>query len=302
VNEFVHLHVHSNLSFQDALNSPEQLAEQAAALGMRAMALTEHGNLVSAPRWSRACQKHGIKPIHGCEFYMVPDMEHRNRDTERDSRRHLTVLAKNETGWKNLIRLSTESNLRGFYFMGRIDEKTLFDHYEGLIVLSGCQSSKLSRLLQVNDLENAQKTAEAYREVFDDDYYLEIVALDRDKAREAIVLGLQSLSDKLDIPLVITGDVHYISSDDTMIHYYLTKAAPKTGDWGYKCEEIWLKNGEQIWNTFVRHWKGTKVEKHNILQGMERSVEIAEKIEVIDIDPHADISQIPVHSDFCKVL
>ena len=136
MNKFVHLHVHSTYSFQDALGLPEQYAKAVSGIGQPAIAITDHGNISAHYKWYKQMNKVGVKPILGCEFYIVEKEEH----IFQQGYHHITVIAKNNIGYRNLTRLVTKAWCEQFYYKPRITLQNLFDHKEGLIVLSGCYS------------------------------------------------------------------------------------------------------------------------------------------------------------------
>ena len=181
-------------------------------LGMNALALTDHGNMFGAIEFYKSCIKHQIKPIVGCELYVAPkSLLEKNPNLPYY---HLTVLSKNFVGYKNLIQMVTVGNLEGFYHRPRVDKALLEKHKEGLIILSGCPSSELSKLI----LNKNQKGIEEYlswsRRVFKDNFYLELMWHDKVPNQELINENLVKLSEEFNIPLVATNDNHYILSQD----------------------------------------------------------------------------------------
>jgi Zierdtviridae DNA polymerase len=175
--KYVSLHHHSTLSYGDGFGTPEQHVARAAELGMRAMALTEHGNCTSHVQLEKAAIKYGVKPIFGVEFYTGPvDM----RETKNQRKWHLTVLAMNDMGYRNLMQLVTRSWSEGFYRWPTVTGPMLAEYSDGLIVLSGCADSKLAcDLLGGKGRENgsardARRTVEAFRDLLGDRYYLEV--------------------------------------------------------------------------------------------------------------------------------
>ena len=211
---YTHLHLHTEFSLLDGLCRIPNLMQRARDLGMESMALTDHGNLYGAIDFYSAARKTGVKPIIGCEVYVA----HSNRRTKTPSEKspyHLTVLSKNETGYRNLIQLVTKANMEGFYYKPRMDRALFEQHHEGLIVLSGCPTAEVPRAILEGRMEDAYAAARWYREVFQD-YYLEIQRHDLDMLTP-INEGLLRLSRDLEIPLVATNDVHYIHRDEAAI-------------------------------------------------------------------------------------
>jgi len=215
--EFVHLHVHSEYSLLDGLSSCQELAERAVELGMPALALTDHGTMYGAIQFYKACKAAGIKPIIGMETYVAP-RGRQDRDAQFDRRpSHLVLLAQNDAGYHNLMRLATIAQLEGFYYKPRIDKEALTEHAEGLIALSGCGSSKVSRLLRDGRLDEARRVIGWYRDLFPGRYFLEIQDHDIPELA-AVNRQLISLARELDLPLVATNDVHYTRREDAYTH------------------------------------------------------------------------------------
>ncbi len=216
--EFTHLHVHTEYSLLDGMCRIPQIIARTKELGMDSLAITDHGAMYGVIDFYTAARDAGIKPIIGCEVYLAPTSRH-SRDSAYRTPYHLTILAKNETGYRNLIQLATKSHLEGIYYKPRIDKELLTLHREGLIVLSGCLNGELARFILDNQLDEAAKRASWYKETFPD-YYLE---LERNPIPELERVNpeLISLSKRLDIPLVATADVHYANREDASIHELL---------------------------------------------------------------------------------
>jgi DNA polymerase-3 subunit alpha len=216
--KFVHLHVHTEYSLLDGMCRIPQLIARTKELGMDSLAITDHGAMYGVIDFYLAAKEAGIKPIIGCEVYVAEDDCH-NRDPSHKNPFHLTLLAKNEVGYRNLIQLVTKSHLEGFYYKPRVDKELLKIHHDGLIALSGCAHGELARLILANQFDEAIRVASWYKEFFDD-YYLEIQRHPIPEL-EQVNQGLISLSAKLDIPPVATFDVHYIDRKDAPTHELL---------------------------------------------------------------------------------
>jgi DNA polymerase-3 subunit alpha len=214
---FVHLHCHSHFSLLDGAGTVPGLLGQAKELGMNALALTDHGNLHGSLQFYQTAQKLGIKPILGFETYIAPGSRfHKESSGSKEASYHLTLLAKNIVGFRNLIKLSTSAFLEGFYFKPRIDKELLKSHHEGIICLSGCVSSELNRTLLAGGEANFEKAIEIakwYRELFGNDYYIELQNNGLEVQRVAME-GSMRVAKQLDIPMVATSDVHYIHRED----------------------------------------------------------------------------------------
>jgi len=212
--KFTHLHVHSHYSLLDGLSKIDNLLDYTKELGMDSVALTDHGVLYGAVEFFQKAKKRGIKSIIGCEVYVAIDKMTDRRPGIDDKRHHLVLLAKNEIGYKNLVQLVTRAHLDGFYYRPRIDEEILEKYSEGLIALSACLNGKIPRLILSNKLDEAKKTIVKYREIFGEDFYLELQhhanIPDQKKVNEELI----KLSRQFNVPLVATNDVHYLRKED----------------------------------------------------------------------------------------
>ena len=215
---FTHLHVHTEYSLLDGLCRITQLISKAKDFGMNSIAITDHGSMHGVIDFYRAAKEADIKPIIGCEVY-VAETERQSRNVSDKNSYHLTLLAKNQQGYHNLIQLVTKAHLEGFYYKPRVDKELLAHYSEGLIALSGCAHGELPRLILQGRLEDAATGALWYKDVFRD-YYLEIQRHPIPEL-DQINQGLLSLSSELDIPIVATSDVHYINKEDASIHEML---------------------------------------------------------------------------------
>ncbi|MDR2437752.1 MAG: DNA polymerase III subunit alpha, partial [Planctomycetaceae bacterium] len=214
---FIHLHCHSHYSLLDGAGKIEDLLKRAKDLEMPALALTDHGNLYGALEFYQKSKEFGIKPIIGFEAYIAPRSRFEKSGTAKESNYHLTLLAMNKTGYKNLLKLSSAAYLEGMHYKPRIDKSLLQEHNEGLICLSGCASSELSRTLlhaENDNIEQAISIINWYRELFGDRYYLEIQ--DNGLEIQKIILeGTVRLSRELGVPTIATNDVHYVYQNDS---------------------------------------------------------------------------------------
>jgi DNA polymerase-3 subunit alpha len=219
---FVHLHTHSHYSLLDGLAKIPELVERVKALGMDSVAVTDHGNLYAAIEFYKAAKKAGVKPIIGIEAYVAPASRF-DRETGNGKRsyHHLILLAKNQTGWKNLLKLATKASLEGFYYKPRMDKELLREHHEGLIALSGCFGGELIQAIPANDLARAEAVAREHEEIFGKgNYYIEIGNHPNfDPKNFAIVWKeLIAISKKTGIPLAATQDIHYLLPEDAEYH------------------------------------------------------------------------------------
>ncbi|MDP3974744.1 MAG: DNA polymerase III subunit alpha, partial [Candidatus Jorgensenbacteria bacterium] len=223
MSKFTHLHVHSHYSLLDGLTKIDELVARVKELGMNAVALTDHGNLYGAVEFFKKARAAGIKPILGVEVYVAPHGRLSKRPKIDETRYHLTLLAKNETGWKNLIALVTQSYLEGFYYKPRVDRELLAAHHEGIVCCSGCVSGELARHLAAKRFADAEETARWHHTTFGDDYYLELQPHDPELWEPIAALGK-----KLEIPLVATQDSHYLTKDDKTAHEILLAVQTNT--------------------------------------------------------------------------
>ncbi|MBI4276386.1 DNA polymerase III subunit alpha, partial [Candidatus Uhrbacteria bacterium] len=211
---FVHLHTHSHYSLLDGLPKIPELVQRAKELGMKAIALTDHGVMYGVVEFYQACVKAGIKPIIGEEMYLAPYGRTQKRAQIDEKRHHLILLAKNNTGYKNLIQLTTTAHLDGFYYKPRIDWEVLEKYHEGLIALSGCQSGEIAEYAARGDVEGASHIAEKYHALFGGDYYLEVQPHARLEGQTTHNTTLFEVGRRLHIPVVATYDVHYLEPSD----------------------------------------------------------------------------------------
>ena len=220
VTDFVHLHVHTEYSLLDGACRIKDLVKAAKEKGQTALAITDHGVMYGAVDFYKAAKAEGIKPIIGCEVYVAPRTRF-DKIKEYDAEyRHLVLLCKNMTGYRNLISLVSKGFTEGFYSKPRIDEELLAEHTEGLIALSACLSGEIPKALLNNDYEKAKATALRYNSMFGQgNYYLEMQ--DHGLSEEQRVNPqLVRISKETGIPLVCTNDVHYIEKADHEVHRY----------------------------------------------------------------------------------
>jgi DNA polymerase-3 subunit alpha len=217
---FVHLHTHTEYSLLDGFSRIRDLVGRARELGMPALALTDHGNLYGAVEFFLECQAAGIKPILGCEIYVARVSRH-SRGPEEKTPYHLTLLAKDTRGYKNLIRVVTKAHLEGFHYKPRVDRELLAQHREGLICLSGCVNGELAQALLEGGLEAGREVARWYKEVFGEDYYLELQEHPGVPELQRLNPLLLRLSREMGIPLVATNDTHYTRPEEAPLQEIL---------------------------------------------------------------------------------
>ena len=220
-DNFVHLHVHSEYSLLDGAARIKNLVKKAVELEMPAVALTDHGVMYGVVDFYRTAKAAGIKPIIGCEVYMAPGSRFTKqtiKDKREDKSYHLTLLARNNKGYQNLMRLASFGFLEGFYYKPRIDKKILKEYSDGLIALSGCIAGEIPRNIIAGRTDLAERSLEEFIDIFGkDNFYLEIQdsGIPEQKIANEKIIGL---SEKYGIPLVATNDVHYIEKEDSKFH------------------------------------------------------------------------------------
>ena len=254
---FVHLHVHTEYSLLDGACRIDRIAEKAKAMGQTALAVTDHGVMYGAVAFYKACRSAGIKPIIGCEVYVAPrrmsDKEH-GRDNEYS---HLILLCKNAAGYKNLCYLVSAAFTEGFYIKPRIDWPLLHEHAEGLVCLSGCLAGEIPQKLVRGDYDGAKAKALELKELFGEDFYLEIQ--DHGIREEKLAAnGLIKLSRETGIPLALTNDAHYIEKSDAyyqdvLMCIQMGKTVDDTNRMRFETNELYLKSEEEMRALFPEH-------------------------------------------------
>ena len=301
MQDFVHLHVHSEYSLLDGANRIKDLPVRAKELGMKSIAITDHGVMYGVIDFYKACKKEGIKPIIGCEVYVAPRSRFDKEPNIDNKYNHLILLAKNNLGYKNLCKLVSAGFTEGYYYKPRIDLEILEKYHEGLIALSGCLAGALSTSILDGNYEQAEKMAKWHKELFKDDYYIEIQA-NRLKEQALVNQKLVELSRKLEIPFVITNDAHYLKKEDSYNHEVLLcvqtgKKMTDTDRMRFETDDFYIKSPEEIEEFFP-----------NLKEGMENTVEIAEKCNVEfefghTILPNYDVpEEYNSHFDYLKKL
>jgi DNA polymerase III subunit alpha len=266
---FVHLHVHSEYSILDGACRIPALARKAASLEMPAVSLTDHGSMAGAVDLSKAAREEGIKPIFGCEVYVVDD-----RRLQTKGYAHLTLLAADNVGYGNLVKLCSLGYLEGYYYKPRVDWELLQRHARGLIALSGCLSGRVSRALAEHREKDAEAEVDRLAQVFGpDNTYVELQNVGLE-AQQAAFRGLPGLAERRGLPLVATGDVHYLDASDASSHEALL--CIQSGDslknpdrWRFGADEFYFKSPAEMALDFPGHE-----------EALRRSLEIAERCSV----------------------
>ena len=217
VSPFTHLHVHTEYSIVDGISRIPDLVARTGELGMDSLAITDHGDLYGVVDFYSACKEAGIKPIIGCEVYVAHDSRFTRNPAERQPN-HLVLLARDNVGYRNLMKLATKSHVEGFYQKPRIDKDLLQEHREGLVCLSGCLSAEIPGLLDDGNYDEARKAVGWYKEVFGENYFLELQRHDGLTRLDAVNDGLVRLNREMGVPLVATNDTHYVVQPHAGLH------------------------------------------------------------------------------------
>ena len=299
--EFVHLHIHSEFSLLDGANRIKDIPVRAKELGMKAIAITDHGVMYGVIDFYKACKKEGIKPIIGCEVYVAPRSRFDKEPGVDKQYYHLILLAKNNQGYKNLSKLVSIGFTEGYYYKPRIDLEVLEKYHEGLIVLSGCLAGAVNRALLEGQIEKAEEIALWHKNVFGEDYYIEI---QNNGIREQVLANqkLIQLARKLNIPLVATNDAHYLKKEDAYNHEILLciqtgKRMSDEDRMKFETDELYIKSPEEMSEYFSA-----------FPDAIENTVKIADKCNVEfefghTILPNYDVpKEYPTHYDFLKKL
>ena len=255
MGEFVHLHLHTEYSLLDGATRISTIADKALSDGQTAVAITDHGVMYGAVEFYNALKSKGVKPIIGCEVYVAPRGRFSKEGKLDNSGHHLVLLCKNELGYKNLCYMVSESFINGFYSRPRIDMDLLREHHEGLIALSGCIGGYIPQLILAGTMADAERAALEMKELFSDDFYLEIQNHGMDDERR-VAYALKLISEKLDIPLVATNDVHYLEKSDADIQATLlcvqTNSVITDGrPFGFETDEYYFKTAEEMERLFA---------------------------------------------------
>src|SRR6201996_961226 len=252
--EFTHLHLHTDYSLLDGACDVEKLVKRVSDIGQKSVAITDHGNIYGAVHFFDAAKKFGVQPILGCELYICQKEDHR-AEPQGDDYNHLLVLAENEEGYRNLVRITSEASLHGFYRKPRISKKYLAEHAKGLIGFSGCLAGEFCQNLMAGKYEAAKATAAQYQDIFGrGNFFLEIQdqGLELEKKIHADMFRLEK---ELDIPLVATNDSHYLCEDDHHAHEVLlcVQTAGSIHDpkrFKFDSDQFYVKSAKEMENLF----------------------------------------------------
>ena len=313
MRDFVHLHVHTTYSLLDGQCGVKPLVKRAREWGMKALAVTDHGNLFALKAFYDECRAEKgydglppIKPILGCEAYVTTSGDYRSRD-KNERRRHLILLAKNLVGYHNLVRLISEAHINGFYYNARIDHSLLEKYHEGLICSAACIAGEVASAIDVGRMDEAEKAAKWYKDLFGDDYYLEAMlhrsektnipgaAIDEHRKlytrQLEVTKGMIEIGKKLGIPVVATNDVHFLDAADDDSHDVLLclSTQKKLSDASrliYTGQE-WFKDGDAMAALFPENQ-----------ELIDNTVALAEKVEGYELDSKPIMPKFPIPAEF----
>lgn len=300
MSDFVHLHVHTQYSILDGASDISKLLEKAKNNGMKALAITDHGNMYGVQMFHATAKKLGIKPILGCEVYVSRNSRFSKNDKSDRNRDHLILLAKNKTGYHNLIKLVSKGWTEGFYYSPRVDKELLREYHEGIIASSACLGGEVPQTIMNENKEAAKAVIREFKEIFGDDYYLElqrhrsgIPEIDADTFHHQTEVNavLLELAQELGVKTIATNDVHFVEAEDAEAHDRL----------------ICLNTGKDLDDpTRMRYTKQEylkTMEEMSLLFGdvpqvLENTIEIAEKVEFYELDHEPIMPEFPIPEDF----
>lgn len=271
---FIHLHVHTKGSLADAMLKEDELAKTVKKLGMKSVAITDHGNMFNAIRFYKACKREGIKPIIGMETYVAPRSNTLKQHKLDDANYHLVLLAENNEGYQNLINIASDASINGMYYKARTDKVKLKKWSKGIIALSACLGGEVQQCLLEEDYKRARDTALMYDSIFGrGNFYLE---LQSHGIQEQVTVNelLIKMSKETGIPLVCTNDCHYLSNEDNKAHDILMAIQAKTTIFDkkrkiYSSDQFYVKSPEEMWELF-----------NYVPEALENTVKISERCNV----------------------
>ena len=300
-SKFVHLHLHTEYSLLDGANRIKDLPIRAKELGMDAMAITDHGVMFGCIDFYKACKANGVKPIIGCEVYVAPGSRFDKVLDKSVKYNHLILLAKNMQGYRNLCKLVSYGFTEGYYYKPRIDHELLEKYHDGLVCLSACLAGEVANYYLNGQDELAKNSALWFKNLFGDDYYLEVQA-NTMKEQYLVNQKLFKLSKEIGVPLVATNDAHYLKKEDAYNHEILLciqtgKRMSDPDRMKFKTDDFYVKSPEEMMEYFK-----------DVPEAIENTVKIAEKCNVEfefghTILPNYDVpSEFETHYDYLKKL
>ena len=272
---FVHLHVHSHFSLLDGLGKPEAYAKKAVEHGSPAVALTDHGAMHGCIEFYKACKKHKVKPIIGCEVYVAFNKLTDKRHQIDNQRTHCLLLAETQEGYENLLKMTTVANLEGYYYKPRVDWDLLKKHSKGLIALSACMQGEIPKAILNEDQNKIKELIERFQDTFGKkNFYLELQDHPTIPQQATVNEGLIKLHKEHNIPIVATCDCHYINKDDNeaqdiMLCIQTGRNLDDAGRMSMMNSDYSMRSPEEMYESFS-----------HIPEALENTVKIAERCNV----------------------
>ncbi len=299
MTEFTHLHVHTEYSILDGASKINKLVAKAKEYNMTSLAITDHGNMFGVKEFHSIAKRNGIKPILGCELYVAKG-DRTDKSDKKDKGFHLILLAKNKTGYKNLIKIVSYGWIDGFYYNPRADKKLLSEFSEGLIATSACLGGEIPKAIQNGDIAKAGQIIEEFKNIYNDDFYLEIMRHKTDnnkmnsevyEKQEKVNNEILNLSKEYGVKIIATNDVHFVEKDDAEAHDRLlcinTGAFVSDERRMRYTREEYFKSSEEMAELFS-----------DIPEALTNTQEIAEKIEDYELDHDAIMPDYPLPEEF----
>ena len=256
---FCHLHTHTEFSLLDGASRIKELVATTKELGMDSLAITDHGVMFGVIDFYKECKKKGIKPIIGCEVYVAPTSRKERQEVGGVKYYHQILLAENQTGYKNLVKLVSMANIEGMYYKPRIDKELLRQYHEGIICLSACIAGEIPRALIQDNKEKAEALVQEYLDIFGrENFFLEIQNHGLPEERKANA-GLIELAQKYNVGLVATNDCHYVKREDSEFHDVLLciqmgKTIDDPDRMRFNSDDYYLKSPTEMANLFPRRF------------------------------------------------
>jgi len=311
---FEHTHLHTDRSILDGFGMPEEYAERATKINQKYLCITDHGMMAAVPQQIKTCEEHGVCPIFGCEFYYQPDQPNKSQfqcmapDQKAQIRKsyHLTALAHNEIGFRNLVRASSWAWCEGFYYKPRINKEILNTCKEGITFLSGCYNSPVGQAFDKFGPEAADRQIKEFMEMFGEHFMLEIMLLDfhKQKPYDAYIVGA---AERFNLPIVVSNDCHYCNKEDSKFQRYMLMIAKKTTvadiekklDADDKAEifelqdqNLWMKSETELNEKWLESYQEI-VPWEVFIKAKENSVKVCQKAKGVQLDRSVKLPQIP---------
>jgi DNA polymerase-3 subunit alpha len=308
-NKFVHLHAHDEYSIRDAMGRVEDIVDFAKEKGLPAICITNHGSIGGFIRQYFACKEAGIKSIFGCEVYINKHRKMDPQDIPEDGRKnnHLILIAKNLKGYKNIINITSDAWINGYYFRPRSDYQYIRERSEGIIVSTACMGGKLSRLLAEDDWSTAEKFIDFCKKCFKD-FYVELIITD-DKDQAKLNDKLCKIAKKKKVPTILTGDCHYLRKKDVRIHDTLVMIAskntfsmledPEKKDkvFQYSVKDLYYKDLQEMYDLYKKRHRSNHFTEEVFISSVKNVTKIVNSIESFELDTSLKLPQVSKNSN-----